>query len=157
MFKFADDPSVAGLISDNDATSYRSEFLYLVVWCDANNLELKVSKTQELIVDFHRSCWDHLPLVISNNEIQQVDSYKFLGATSSSTLKHQYYPQESASEAFLFKTPENVVYPGMVWCSFIERQWTVWFGNMSAEDRRQLDKVVCTASRIIGCDLPPLS
>ena len=34
---------------------------------------------------------------------------------------------------------------------------TVWLSNMSAEDRKQLDKVVRTASRIIGCDLPPLA
>lgn len=34
---------------------------------------------------------------------------------------------------------------------------TVWFGNMSAEDRRQLDRVVRTASKIIGCNLPPLA
>lgn len=34
---------------------------------------------------------------------------------------------------------------------------TVWFGNVSADDRRQLDKVVRIAQRIIWCDFPPLA
>ena len=102
MFTFADDTTVVGLISSNDETATISEVLSLVDWCNANNVELNVSKTKELVVDFHRSCGDHLRLVINNTEIQQVGSYKFLG--------FHWYSQESTPETFIFKTPEKMWY-----------------------------------------------
>ena len=34
---------------------------------------------------------------------------------------------------------------------------TVWYGRASADDRRLLNRVVKTASRIIGVDMPPLN
>ena len=34
---------------------------------------------------------------------------------------------------------------------------TVWYSSASADDRKRLDKIVRTASKIIGTDLPSLS
>ena len=50
-FKFADDITVVGLITNNDETAYREEVRDLAVWFQDNNLSLNVSKTKELIVD----------------------------------------------------------------------------------------------------------
>ena len=45
---------MVGLISDNDETAYREESIDLVVWCQDNNLSLKLTKIKEPIVDRRR-------------------------------------------------------------------------------------------------------
>ena len=54
--KFADDTAMIGLIKDNDDTIYQQQLAMFVNHCDANFLELNVSKTKELIIDFRISC-----------------------------------------------------------------------------------------------------
>ena len=49
--KFADDPTVVGLFTDNDETAYSEEVRDLAVWCQDNNLSLNVRKTKFFIVD----------------------------------------------------------------------------------------------------------
>jgi hypothetical protein len=53
--KFADDTTVAGLITDNNKTVYREEVRDLAVWSQDNNLSLKVTKTKEMIVDYKKN------------------------------------------------------------------------------------------------------
>lgn len=113
-------------------------------WNGVNNSELNISKTKELAVDFCRS-W-----TATNSQ-----------ATIPSTLKRGEKPRLSclrrlkecgrpihgdATVQFYWAAVENILTDAI----------TVWFGSGSAEDRRQLDKVVRTDSRIIGCGLPPL-
>jgi hypothetical protein len=43
--KFADDTTVAGLITDDDETAYRG-VRDLAVWCQDNNLSLNISETK---------------------------------------------------------------------------------------------------------------
>ena len=45
-FKFADDTTVLGLITENDETVYREEVRDLIVWCKDNNLSLNMIKTK---------------------------------------------------------------------------------------------------------------
>ncbi|KAI3372967.1 hypothetical protein L3Q82_023407, partial [Scortum barcoo] len=52
IVKFADDTTVIGLITGDDEAAYREEVRVLTSWCQDNNLQLNVSKTKELIVDF---------------------------------------------------------------------------------------------------------
>lgn len=54
IVKFADDTTVAGLISGGDETAYKEEAKRLSAWCSMNNLILNTSETKELIVDFRR-------------------------------------------------------------------------------------------------------
>jgi hypothetical protein len=56
FFKFADDTTVVGLITDNDKTAYRENVRYLAMWCQDNNLSLNVIKTKEMIVDCYGNC-----------------------------------------------------------------------------------------------------
>ena len=46
IITFADNTTVAGLITDNDETAYREEVRDLAVWCQDNNLSLNVSQTK---------------------------------------------------------------------------------------------------------------
>ncbi len=69
-------------------TSSRShEISSQVDRCSTNILELNVSKTKELVVDFRKRHEDHLHLAINNTQAQRVDSHKFLGIIILSTLR----------------------------------------------------------------------
>ncbi|KAF7650512.1 hypothetical protein LDENG_00125020, partial [Lucifuga dentata] len=53
-FKFADDTTLLGLISNNDETAYREDVTLMTSWCLNNNLHFNVSKMREMIIDFRK-------------------------------------------------------------------------------------------------------
>ena len=53
MVKFADDTSLSGLIQEDDS-SYSEAVEELIEWCDRNYLELNVTKTKELVINFRK-------------------------------------------------------------------------------------------------------
>lgn len=74
--KFADDPTLVGLISGKEETHDREEIQQLIGWCSDTN----TGKTQEVIVDFRRSRRkEHTPVDIHGEEVERVDNVKFLG------------------------------------------------------------------------------
>ena len=85
IIKFADDTTVAGLITDNDETSYK-EGRDLAGWCQNNNLSLNVTNTNEIIVDRKRST-EHTPILIDGAVVEQVESFKFLGVHINNKLE----------------------------------------------------------------------
>ena len=54
-----------------------------VRWCDDSFLDLNVSKTKEIIIDFRKS----KPSTIHGEEVQTVQTYKYLGTVFDSQLK----------------------------------------------------------------------
>ncbi|KAK5904468.1 hypothetical protein CesoFtcFv8_006028 [Champsocephalus esox] len=59
---------------------YRALVENFVGWCDNNHLQLNISKTKELVVDFRRSRKRPLtPITIRGKDVEVVNSYKFLG------------------------------------------------------------------------------
>ena len=79
MVKFADDTVLLSLVhKDMDPSVYQDEIDLFIKWCDINHLILNVTKTQEMVLD-PRQVTDHEPVVIKNQEITQVSSYKYLG------------------------------------------------------------------------------
>ena len=79
IIKFADNMMVVGLITDDDETNIREEVRDLAVWCQDNNLSLKVIKTKEMIVDYRKRRTEHAPILIDGAAVEQVESFKFLG------------------------------------------------------------------------------
>ena len=86
LIKFADDTAIVGLISENDESQYRNAIKDYTEWCDANFLELNVTKTKELIVDFSKNKRQNEDIKIKDVSIQQVDKYKYLGVTINDKL-----------------------------------------------------------------------
>ncbi|MEL6802586.1 MAG: reverse transcriptase domain-containing protein, partial [Bacteroidota bacterium] len=87
MVKFADDTSILGLITNHDESAYRGEVEKMVAWCGDHNLVLNTSKTKEMIIDFRRTgCLSLSPLLIGNEEVERVSSFKFLGVTVADDL-----------------------------------------------------------------------
>jgi hypothetical protein len=70
---------VVGLITDNNETACREEVRDLEVWCQDNNLSLKVIKTKERIMEYRKRRVFHAPILINGAAVEQVESFKFLG------------------------------------------------------------------------------
>ena len=78
MVKFTDDTSLSGLIQEDDS-SYREAVEELIEWCDRNYLELNVTKTKELVINFHRAKVNMDLIVIRGQPVEIVTNYKYLG------------------------------------------------------------------------------
>jgi hypothetical protein len=168
VVKFSDDTTVSGLISDADESAYRNEVARLVDWCDANNLVLNVSKTKELVVDFRVKKTPIRPLVINDQDVEIVESFRFLGSIFSCSLKWEDNATAIRKKAqqrlyFLrqlrkFQVSQKVLL--QFYHSIIESvltfSITTWYGSTSQQDKKDLDRVVATASKIVGCELPSL-
>lgn len=55
LLKFADDTVIIGLISKDNSTFYENQLSSFVEYCERNVLELNVSKTKEMIIDFRKT------------------------------------------------------------------------------------------------------
>ena len=77
---FADDTAMIGLIKDDDDTIYQQQLAMFVNHCDANFLELNVSKTKEMIIDFRISCSPPSSIVLKGSGRPRVIiTYKYIG------------------------------------------------------------------------------
>jgi hypothetical protein len=71
--------TVVGLITDNNETAYREEVRDLAVWCQDNNLSLKVIKTGRLLWTRGKRGPSTPPFSSTGAAVEQVESFKFLG------------------------------------------------------------------------------
>ena len=168
VIKFSDDTTIEGLIQDDNEEKYRDEVRRLVGWCDSNDLELNVSKTKEVIIDFRKSRTLHDPLIINGQLVEQVSSFKFLGTVISEDLKwatninaivkkcHQRLHFLRQLKKFRLNSALLHRFYSAVIESVLSFSITVWYGNTSQEDREKLDRIVKKAEKIVGCSLTPL-
>jgi hypothetical protein len=168
MTKFADDTTLVGLIKNENEDDYRKEINELQSWCDNNNQLLNQPKTKELIIDFRKNKTSKNPVLINNSEIEIIDSFKLLGTTLSNDLKwnvntnlivkkcHQrlYFLREL--KKFHLSKSVLVSFYRCVIESVLTFSITVWYNNLTVDDKRKLNKIVSTASRVIGEQLPTL-
>ena len=92
--------SVVCVITNNDKTAYREEVSALGVWCQENNLSLKVNKTKETIVDFRKQQRVHPPMHIYGTVVEKMESFKFLGVHITDKMKwssHRWCGEEGAT------------------------------------------------------------
>ncbi|KAI4876266.1 hypothetical protein NFI96_007911 [Prochilodus magdalenae] len=169
IFKFADDTTILGLITDGDETAYRDEVSALSEWCYHNNLSLNISRTKEMIVDYRKlQRGGHSPLYINGAEVERVSSVRFLGVHLTDDLSWSLHTNKVVRSArqrlfFLrrlrkFGLPPDIL-TNFYRCtieSILTACITVWYGSCTAYDRKALKRVVRTAESIIGSKLPDL-
>ncbi|KAF7649075.1 hypothetical protein LDENG_00147890 [Lucifuga dentata] len=159
IIKFADDMTVVGLISNNDESAYRMEVEQLTAWCRSHNLVLNVDKTRA-------SKHQHTPLSIDGAAVERVSNVKFLGihladdltSTINTTTvikeaQQWLHPLRRLRKAGL-PTPHLTTFYKGTTESILPCSFTSWFGSCKAYEQQQLDRIVKTASRIIGAPLP---
>ncbi|KAI4895212.1 hypothetical protein NFI96_018500 [Prochilodus magdalenae] len=139
IFKFADDTTILGLITDGDETT-------------------ETRKLQRF----------HFPLYINGAEVERVSSARFLGVHLTVDLIWSLHTNKVVRSArqhlfFLrrlrkFGLPPDIL-TNFYRCtieSILTACITVWYGSCTAYDRRALKRVVRTAESIIGSKLPDL-
>eukprot|EP00914_Ancora_sagittata_P034844 GHVO01070258.1.p1 GENE.GHVO01070258.1~~GHVO01070258.1.p1 ORF type:complete len:128 (+),score=10.12 GHVO01070258.1:1454-1837(+) len=67
-----------GLIKDNDELKYRNTMEKFTTRCDNDGLQLNVTKTKEMVVDFRRKPPALNPITIKGENIETCDEYKYL-------------------------------------------------------------------------------
>ena len=85
-FKYADDTALVGLIT-NDEADYISSVDHFTTWCSDNCLEMNVSKTKEMIIDFRSGVHHTNPVNVMGQNIEIVHSYKYLGTIIDDKLR----------------------------------------------------------------------
>ncbi|KAF7706728.1 gastrula zinc finger protein XlCGF28.1-like, partial [Silurus meridionalis] len=169
FINYADDTTVVGQIDNNDESAYREEIRNLAAWCATNNLTLNATKTKELIVDFQKSnSGRHLPVNINGTEVERVSSFKFLGVHISEDLSLQQNMSALVKKAqqrlyFLRSLKKSHLSPGILTSfyrciieSILTNSITVWYGGSTVCERKALQRVVKTAQRITGTQLPAI-
>ena len=168
VIKFADDTTVIGLITNDDETAYRREVEILELWCQENNLALNVDKTKELIIDYRRPPRAHSPIQIGGTAVERVKEFKFLGVHITEDLTWAVQTERVVKKAqqrlyFLRKLKKAGMGPNVLRAfyrgtteSILTGCFTAWYGGCTDLNRKALQRVVKTAERISGCNLPPI-
>jgi len=60
----------------NDIENYKNQILNFSSWCKNHFLQLNVSKTKAMIVDFRKSNVNHEKIYIEEQEAEVVENYK---------------------------------------------------------------------------------
>ena len=107
-------------------------------------------------------------LSVKGQEVEQVESFKFLGVHISNTIGWDVNITTTCKKAqqrlyflrqlkkFKISTAVMIQFYRSIIESVLTFSITAWYGAASARDKRKLNRVVKTASRIVGCGLPPL-
>ncbi len=169
IVKFSNDTVVLGLISNNVETAYLGEVERLTLWCQDNCRSPKVSKTKELIVDFRkRQQRPYTLIMISLTLEERVSSFKYLGVNISEDLTWITHIQTQVKKArqrlyHLRQLRKFRVSPAILktfYSGAIESVPTqcisVWYGNVSNQDCKALQRVVRLAEHNSGSALPSL-
>ena len=137
-------------------------------WCENNNLILNPSKTKEMIIDYRKKKEPITPIFINNECIEIVDSFKFLGTTISSDLKwhsntklilkkaHQRLYFLRQLKKFNLNKEIMVNFYRAIIESILTFSTIIWFNSLSQAEKRKLNSIVNSCSRIIGVALPSL-
>ncbi|KAI4896237.1 hypothetical protein NFI96_023343 [Prochilodus magdalenae] len=160
ILKFADDTAVIGRITGGDEAAYRKEVDSLVAWCTKNNLTLNADKTKEMIVDMRKERRPHQPLFIRDLEVERVSSFKYLGVHISDdltwTLNTTYVLKRAQQRLYFLRRLRKFGMSPRILSNFysciiesiLTSCITVWYGSTTVKDRKRLQRVVKTATKI---------
>ena len=166
LYKFADDKGLAGLITADQHTVYEQEVNRLVTWCDNNNLILNVKKTKEMLIDFRKNKQSPPPLKIKGEEVERVNSYKYLGMLLTNTITWDEHVNMLVRKCqqrmyFLrklhrFNVSGKILH--MFYRSTIESIFryciSCWGGSITSSNQKQINRVIRGARNILGSSLP---
>lgn len=79
ILKFADDTVIVSLLHDNES-NHGPVIDYFLNWCKNSFLNLNVSKTKDICIDFRRHAPATQCTVIDGQEVESVVKYKYLGS-----------------------------------------------------------------------------
>ena len=170
MFKFADDTMVVGRISSNNEAAYRTDVENLVSWSRENNLILNAAKTKEMILDFRRKTKPlvHHPITINGETVEVVQNISYLGGNISHDLTWTVNTTATAKKGlkrlYFLRCLKRACLPQKLLVSFyrsaiesvLKYCITAWYSGCTIDNRKALQRIIKTAERITGTQLPRL-
>ena len=134
----------------------------LISWCSETNVELYVNKNKKEIVDVRRKKSSRL--LIDGKTVEIVQHFMLFGSTISNNLKWELNIDTIVKKvhflrrlrAFGLTTQTMLTFCRSPIESVLTFSITVWFGYTTVKEKLRLNRVVKTASRIMGRDLPSL-
>lgn len=104
IFKFADDSVIASLLSENGC-QHGPVLKNFTAWCKRCLLNINVSKTKEMVIDFGRKS-SSVPSSLINDEAVEVGhQYKYLGTVIDDTLTF-----EASINAMCYKAHQRMYF-----------------------------------------------
>ena len=165
LIKFADDTILAGLIDRDNDYAFKRQLESFVEYCNKNFLELNVSKTKEMLIDFRKNTVAPDPVLIGGLQVERVPVYKYLGVMIDDKLTWNKQVEHIVKKLHprlycLRKLASFQVRPGILkifYNSAICGVWryclTCWGGNVRRKDRAVLNDIIGRAERIMGQEL----
>ena len=162
LIKFADDTALISLIKDDDDTIYQQQLAKFVNYCDANFLEVNVSKTKEMIIDFRISSSTPCFIALKGSNVERVSSYKYLGIVIDDRLTwHTYIDfliKRLNIRMYCFRKLNYFNVDARILAAFydsvIASVWryclVCWGGNVVQGDKDKISRIVNEVGRIIG-------
>ncbi|XP_036422632.1 uncharacterized protein LOC118805727 [Colossoma macropomum] len=77
--KFSDDMAIVGCMRNGQEEEYRKLVKAFVDWCKLNQLQLNISKTKEMVLDFRKSKPALSPVTTDGVDVEGVGTYRYLG------------------------------------------------------------------------------
>ena len=161
LVKYSDDTALLSLLQGAES-NHGCALPDFVQWCDDNLLDLNVSKTKELVIDFRTKKPDPVASSIHGEDVQIVDTYKYLGTVFDSHLKFdkntESLVKRGQQKVYLLRKINSFNVSKTILCtvyrSYIESLITFsficWFNGLSVKDRNCLNNIVKICSKITG-------
>ena len=160
-----------GLITDDKNTE--KEYFHAIDkfadWCSDHCLELNVTKTKELIIDFRTNPAQIDPVTIDNDAVEIIDNFKYLGLTLDSKLDFKAHVQQIQKKGqqrlhvirrlsgfdlnpkLLQNLYRSIIEPILIYCG------PIFYRQISTTDRNKIIKISNMAEKIYGKKNPPLT
>ena len=161
ILKYADDSVIVSLLQGNES-SHGPIIDDFVKWCEESYLQLNISKTKDMIIDFRRHACEPEVTTIKGQTVEQVQSYKYLGSIIDAQLNfeanceavckkgHQrLFCLRKLSYFHIGKTMMTLFYRAFIE-AVLSFSLVSWFGKMSLKDRNRLSQIIKWSSRLIG-------
>ncbi|KAI4877761.1 hypothetical protein NFI96_007703 [Prochilodus magdalenae] len=166
--KFSDDTVIVGCIRNGQEAEYRKLVSDFVSWCKLNQLQLNISKTKEMVVDFRKNRSPQAPVTIDGEEVEVVGTYKYLGVHLDNKLDWSsntsaVFKRGQSRLYFLRKLGSFGVCTKLLWTSYksvvasaIFYSVVCWGNSINKTAINKLNKLVKKAGSVIGLKLDTL-
>lgn len=161
ILKYADDSVIVSLLQGNE-DNHSPVVDNFVKWCDDSHLQINLTKTKDMAIDFRKNAKTPEPVMIKGQLMEQVQSYKYLGTIIDCTLnfKENFKAVNRKGHQRLFclrklarfhidKTIMTLFYHAFIE-SVLTFSFVSWFGNLPLKERNSLNQIVKWSGWLIG-------
>ena len=166
IIKYADDTVVIGLINKNDEQEYLGVIDYLVKWCNTNFLNLNVSKTKEMIIDFRskKNMNVKKPIVTDNENFEIISSYPYIGCALQDNLKFDIHVNNQTKKAnkrmyhvrclSKLRVDNKIIamFYNAVVSSVLTYAISCWFTSCTVKEKKRVDKFRKKTCKLVTAD-----